>query len=200
MVAAVGETTGESALRNIRRRMTRTREGRLVLQEQPRVTSTSLALNELRQTAPVGSFGRAYVEFMDQRGFSPDERPLVRYVREPSLAYVMQRFREVHDFWHVLTGLDTTVQGELALKWFESVQTGLPVATMSAVVGPLRLTRPKRRVLLTRMVPWAIRCANNCEDLMSVYYEHHLEEDIDQLRQRLGFLPVPNWTTLTKGS
>lgn len=51
------------------------------------------------------------------------------------------RYREVHDLWHVLSGLPPTVEGELALKWFELVQTGLPMCALGAVVGPLALPR-----------------------------------------------------------
>jgi len=46
----------------------------------------------------------------------------------------------VHDFWHVLCGLPPTVLGELALKWVEMVQTGLPVAAFSGLFGPLALS------------------------------------------------------------
>jgi ubiquinone biosynthesis protein COQ4 len=46
---------------------------------------------------------------------------------------------QVHDFWHVLCGLPPTVLGELALKWVEMVQTGLPVAAFSGLFGPLAL-------------------------------------------------------------
>lgn len=52
-------------------------------------------------------------------------RPNVRFVDSPDLAYIMTRYREVHDFWHVLSGLDTTVLDELGLKVFEFLQTGI---------------------------------------------------------------------------
>jgi len=39
----------------------------------------------------------------------------------------MTRYREVHDFWHVLCELPPTVLGEITLKWLEAVQTGLPM-------------------------------------------------------------------------
>lgn len=51
-------------------------------------------------------------------------RPSVRFIDDPELAYVMTRYRQVHDFWHVLSGLETDVFGEIALKWFEFMQTG----------------------------------------------------------------------------
>ena len=49
-------------------------------------------------------------------GLSPDERDEVRFVSDPDLAYVMQRYREVHDMWHVLTGMPVSVFGEVSQK------------------------------------------------------------------------------------
>ena len=56
----------------------------------------------------------------------------------------MTRYREIHDFLHVLTGLPPTVEGELALKSLEAVQTGLPMAALSAMAGPLSLRDPRK--------------------------------------------------------
>jgi len=38
-------------------------------------------------------------------------------VDDERLAYVMRRYREIHDFSHTLLGLNITVEEELALKW-----------------------------------------------------------------------------------
>lgn len=64
----------------------------------------------------------------------------MKFVDDPELAFVMQRYRELHDFWHVIFGLPPTVFGEICLKYVELVQTGLPVTALSGFVGPLRLT------------------------------------------------------------
>ena len=74
------------------------------------------------QTLPSGTFGRAYGDFMAQRGFHADDRPPVRFVNDEELAYVAMRSRETHDLWHVLFNCKTTVLGELALKAVEFVQ------------------------------------------------------------------------------
>lgn len=71
---------------------------------------------------PDGSFGKAYADFMEQRGFQAGDRPPVRFVDDEELAYVATRYREVHDFWHVLFGCPTNIGGELALKAVEFVQ------------------------------------------------------------------------------
>lgn len=41
---------------------------------------------------------------------------VVRYVSDSDLAYVLQRYREIHDLLHVLTGMPTNVLGELGQK------------------------------------------------------------------------------------
>eukprot|EP00211_Chloroparvula_japonica_P013107 CAMPEP_0119143676 /NCGR_PEP_ID=MMETSP1310-20130426/34677_1 /TAXON_ID=464262 /ORGANISM="Genus nov. species nov., Strain RCC2339" /LENGTH=109 /DNA_ID=CAMNT_0007135321 /DNA_START=88 /DNA_END=414 /DNA_ORIENTATION=+ len=93
---------------------------------------------------PESSFGGAYAKFMGKRRFSPDDRPPVRFVDDEELAYVAQRCREVHDFWHVLFGCPTTILGELQLKAVESWQTGLPMAALSVAGAQWRLN-PKQR-------------------------------------------------------
>jgi ubiquinone biosynthesis protein Coq4 len=43
---------------------------------------------------------------------------LVRFVDDEELAYVAQRYREIHDFMHVLLGLNSiSVHDEIAVKW-----------------------------------------------------------------------------------
>lgn len=89
-------------------------------------SSTALDVQDIvmrhAQTLPSGTFGRAYGDFMAQRGFHADDRPPVRFVDDEELAYVAMRSRETHDLWHVLFHCKTTVLGELALKAVEFVQ------------------------------------------------------------------------------
>lgn len=132
MVAAVGEVTGRVALEGLRRRLQSSEDGRRLLSERPVVTSADIHPERLRR-APAGSFGRAYADFMDKYGFDADDRSPVALVDDEELAYILLRYRQVHDFWHVLCDLPPTVLGELALKWFELVQTGLPASSPYSV-------------------------------------------------------------------
>ena len=45
---------------------------------------------------------------------TPDSRADVKFVDNEELAYVMQRYREVHDLLHSLLGLPTNMLGEFA--------------------------------------------------------------------------------------
>ena len=40
---------------------------------------------------------------------------------------------------HVLLGYNTSVAEEVAVKWFEMAQTGLPLTAFSSFTGPLML-------------------------------------------------------------
>ena len=143
------------------------------------------------RSLPDGTLGREYARFMDVRRFTPESRSAVRFVDDPVDAWVLQRYRDVHDVWHVLTGMPTTVLGELAQKWFEAAQTGLPVAVISAVFGPLRLKTEERRVLVTELVPWAVSTGRRAPDLMAVRYEDRLEDSLEDLRTEWG-IQVPD--------
>ena len=74
------------------------------------------------EAAPKGSFGSEYHEFMRKRNFRADERPPVRFVDDAELAYVATRYRQVHDFWHVIFACDTSLLGETTLKALEFSQ------------------------------------------------------------------------------
>lgn len=47
---------------------------------------------------------------------TPDSRTQVRFVDDEELAYVMLRYREVHDLMHTLLGMPTNMLGESALQ------------------------------------------------------------------------------------
>jgi len=185
MVAVLGETTGDNALRQIRDKMLLDPDGRRILRERPRVHSGTVNLPRLR-TLPDNTFGHAYAAWLDSYGVTPDTRVPVQFVEDPELAYVLQRYREVHDFWHVLSGLGVSVEAELALKWFEMVQTGLPMTTLASLVGPLNLESRKRARLRQEYVPWALKTASEARFLMNVYYEELFDRDLNELRKELG--------------
>ncbi|KAK9817023.1 hypothetical protein WJX72_008485 [[Myrmecia] bisecta] len=188
LVAALGETTGELALRNMRLRMQSSPTGRRILQDQPRVTDATL---EYARTMPEGTFGHAYAMFMGDRNFTAGERPPVRFIDDPELAYVAARAREVHDFWHVLFGCHTNVFGELALKAVEFVQTGMPMTALSVLGAQWRLKPEQRARLLSEYVPWALRAGARSADLMSLYYEEHFQDDLVELRRKWRIMPAP---------
>ena len=218
-VAAVGEVTGSYALSKILVAMEKDENGRRILVERPvvddRVAKRAAELLEQHYTSlkegtgaqpqqeeeqPNITFGASYATFLQTHNFHPNERTKIRFLSNPNLSYVMTRYRQNHDYWHVLTGLPPTVLGELALKWVELIQTGLPLAALSATGGTAvgvtsnnMLSRREREVLWEVYFPWAMRVGNGMGEnaLMCTYYEEELETDLGVLRERMGIEVAP---------
>ncbi|WIA35249.1 hypothetical protein OEZ86_003709 [Tetradesmus obliquus] len=188
LVAVVGETFGDAAVRNMAGRMRASATGRQILADRPRVTDAAVGHC---WDLPPHTFGGAYASFMGQRGFHADDRPVVRLVEDEELAYVITRAREVHDFWHVLFDCHTNVFGELALKALEFVQTGLPMAGMAVAGAQFKLSPQDRQLLWKTYLPWAAQAGLRSADLMCLYYEQHLQEDLQELRARWRITPAP---------
>ncbi|XP_072422373.1 ubiquinone biosynthesis protein COQ4 homolog, mitochondrial isoform X2 [Chiloscyllium punctatum] len=190
MVAVLGETTGLLAIQKLRDRMQNHPEGFQILQERPRISTSTLDLVSLREL-PDGTFGREYVRFLDVNKVTPDSRMPVKFVDDEELAYVIQRYREVHDFMHTLLGMPTNILGEVAVKWFEAMQTGLPMCILGAIFGPLHLSTRNIQVLVTDLIPWAVRCGRTAQCMMNFYYENRWEQNLESLREEIGILPCP---------
>jgi ubiquinone biosynthesis protein COQ4 len=110
---------------------------------------------------------------------------------DPDTAYVMCRYRQVHDFWHVLADLPPTVLGEIALKWFELKATGLPVCLFSGLLGPLKLSQTERLFLVTEYLPWVMRSKSRCDKILSFRYEDNMHRSLDDIRAELGIEIAP---------
>ena len=73
MIAALGETTGAPALPRLHEQMLDSVEGRRILRERPRINSETVDMEKLSQL-PQGTFGRAYMTWLDRCGVTPDSR------------------------------------------------------------------------------------------------------------------------------
>lgn len=164
--------------------------GRRILRDRPRITSQTLSLEYLR-SLPENTVGRTYATWLDREGVSPDTRDSVQYIDDEECAYVMQRYRECHDFYHAITGLPTMVEGELALKAFEFLNTLIPMTGLS-LFAIMRLKPAERERFFKLHLPWAIRSGLMSDDLINVYWEEQLERDVDELRAELRIERPPD--------
>lgn len=190
MVADLGETTGGIALDWMRSEMRKTGEGQRVLIERPRLNSSQIDYNQLA-ALPEWSFGHQYANFYQANGVSPDTRRPVQFVEDEELAYVMQRYRELHDIVHTLLDMSIDVPSEVAVKAFEAVQTRLPMCVLASLVGPLQMSLEEKRIFLTRHLPWALKTGRECKFLMAVHFESRFEQDIEDLRRELNIMKKP---------
>lgn len=84
---------------------------------------------------PEGTVGRAYAEFMKARGLRHEDLKLVD--GEADMDWIRNHLRETHDLWHVVTGFDTDVAGELGLQAYYLAQFEGPLPILLLTVGML---------------------------------------------------------------
>jgi len=197
MVAALGEATAQPFFISwLRRRMLSNPTGRRILRDRPRITSKTMSLEKLR-LLPENSVGRTYAAWLDREGVTPDTRDAVRYIDDEEEAYVMQRYRECHDFYHAVTGLPVWVEGELGLKAFEFANTGLPMTGLS-LAAIVRLKPAERHRMFEIFLPWAFANGWRSKDLINVYWEEELETNVAELRKRLDIEQPPDLRDIRK--
>lgn len=197
LIAVVGETTATPYfIHRLKRAMLSSATGRQILRERPRITSTTLDLPRLRALPPT-TLGAVYAAWLDREHVTPDTRAPVRYIDDEEAAYVMQRYRESHDFLHALTGLPTVREGEVALKAFEFANTLLPMTGLATLA--VTTLRPAERARFWSVYgPWALRNGARADEVINVYWEHEMETDVADLRRRLGIEAPPDLRDIRK--
>lgn len=164
--------------------------GRRILRERPRITSQTLSMEKLR-LFPSGSVGHAYASWLDREGVGPDTRDRVKYIDDEECAYVMQRYRECHDFYHAIMGLPVVVEGEVALKAFEFSNTLLPMTGLS-MFAVASLKPSERLRFWNTYLPWAVTNGLQSKEIINVYWEEELARSVDDLREELGIERPPD--------
>ncbi|XP_063409180.1 ubiquinone biosynthesis protein COQ4 homolog, mitochondrial-like [Mytilus trossulus] len=190
MISTLGETTGYFALKKMKQKMLEDPVGRQIIEEEPEINTSTLSIDYLGSLSEE-TFGKKYWNFLSKNGFSPDARLPVHFVDDPELKYVMLRYRQTHDLFHSVLGMPPHMLGEVAVKWVEAIQTGLPMCALGAFFGPLRLGPVNKQQYLSTYLPWAIRCGTNSKFLMAVYWEKHWEQNLTDLRKELNIEPAP---------
>jgi ubiquinone biosynthesis protein Coq4 len=120
------------------------------LRERPRVGD--LHLPTLRALPP-GTLGRAFAEHLDAHGLDPAALP--RPEVHTNAQYVRAHMLETHDVWHVLTGFEADVAGELGLCAFSLAQVGSPFAVgilAGGLANTLLFAMPERDVRMRAVV------------------------------------------------
>jgi ubiquinone biosynthesis protein Coq4 len=161
--------------------------GERLYREHRSIDSRTVDLEALSALSP-GTLGHAYSHFLRSHGLTPelfDDPPTE--IPDPRTQYVVQRIRQTHDLWHVVTGCNTDPAGEIALQAFTFAQLGAPSNLILAVAGTLRVTREKPT--LARDVLAAYRTGRHAERLATFPWEDHWTTPVTEVRAMLG-LPL----------
>jgi ubiquinone biosynthesis protein COQ4 len=185
MLNALGELTSEKNLKKLYNIMKNDTEGSLILSEKPIINSKSIDLNYLDRL-PKNTFGKEYLNFLIKNNITPDSRLPVYFIKNKDLAYVMTRYRQIHDFTHCLLGLNTNMIGEVTVKIYEAIQLGFPMCWLGGLFGVIRLGPKHTDLYINKYLPWIIDNGKNSKLLLNIYFEKNFEKPIDQLRYELN--------------
>lgn len=169
-----------------------TEDGQRLYAERRTIDSRSIDLAAL-SALPEGTLGHAYAHFLKSRGLTPavfDNPPAE--VSDPQMRYVVQRLRQTHDLWHVVTGHDTDPGSEVALQAFTFAQVRAPSSAILAAMGTLRAIRQKPSV--ARDVATSFKSGVRANRLASFPWEDHWATPLHEVRQLLG-LPAEGIAT-----
>ncbi|MET0389875.1 MAG: Coq4 family protein [Polyangiales bacterium] len=182
----LARAAGLARLPQLKERLSTTELGRGLLAERPAIDRESVDFDALR-ALPADSLGGAYVRMLDSKGLTPDifERPPGL---PEDLAWIGQRLRQTHDLWHLLTGLETDVPGEIALQAFTYGQAQLRLSWLLMVFGVLIFSarHPQLYWLAKR---WHAR-GQHAAFLLEIPWERHWSEPLAKVRADLRIRPV----------
>lgn len=152
---------------------------------------------EALEALPEGSFGRAYLAFLDSEGITAEG--LVEasregagaefYASDNDDAFVRRRMRDTHDLWHTVTGYQGDLLGEAALLAFTFAQTGHPGVGFLAGVGFVVAADPRARTMIVD----GYRRGKRANWLPPTDWAALLPLPLDEVRRRLGVDPVPDY-------
>ncbi len=157
--------------------------GERLFAERRALDSRTIDLDALAQL-PEGTLGHAYATFMRAHGLTPDVfdgRP--SDVRDDRAAYVIQRLRQTHDLWHVVTNAETDPAGEVALQAFTYAQLRAPGSGILAALGMLRSLPYTREVVRDSVELY--RLGRDAEALAVFPWEDHWTTPLVEVRRML---------------
>lgn len=142
-------------------------------------------LQELKKL-PEGSLGRSYADHMIRLNLDPE------FFREmettQDVGYIIMRMRQTHDWWHIMTGFDTSVPGEISLQTFYATQVGLPIHAVLVGLGFLRagLKEPSLLPQLLQAVQQGYALGKKAKPLFPFDWEANWDRALSDLRTEMG--------------
>lgn len=187
----VEEITGRPRYRRLLAEMMTTPEGLRLMRDRPELSSDRVDYDWLR-TLPASAFGGAYARHLDDNKLTADyQAAATRHVDDPDMAYLMRRFRQTHDVWHVLMGIGITGHEEVLTHWFTFGQLQLPVSALIMVFGTMKHVVLERRWdALRHSMMEAYRSGRDAEPLMPVYWEDLWERPLEDVRAAYNVRPL----------
>ncbi|AKG24640.1 Coq4 family protein [Calothrix sp. 336/3] len=143
-------------------------------------------------TLPDNSLGYIYAAAMKKSGLDPNLHGGM--TAESDAKYVELRLSQTHDIWHVLTGFDTSVIGEIGLQAFHLSQFPYPLATMlvaNSLMSSTLLT-PEELPQLLEAIALGLQMGKIAQPLFAQNWEEEWEKPLTQWQAELNIQPIHN--------
>lgn len=134
---------------------------------------------------PEGSLGREYYLHLTMNNLDPKVFPKTPVTNDST--YVENLIRQVHDIWHVLTGFDVSLEGEIGLQAFKAKQMNWPFA-MVAMGGVCLLTllkTPQNIVKLTDEIARGWHLGSTAKPLILVNWNNYWTIPLKDVKSEL---------------
>ena len=154
-------------------------------------------------TLPEGSLGHVYASFAIEKQLFPEKlAEAVREARAASgglvpdasdeAAYLHDRYRDLHDLWHVVVGYGTDLAGEFGLIAFQTRQTGYWSMAIGAFAN---MSSAAIRGRFDMFGTWfeGRRRGSRSPYLLAQDWERLLPLPLEQVRQELNLNPPPTY-------
>lgn len=146
------------------------------------------------KSLPNGTVGRAYVEFMESEGLSAaglvaesEKNNAHRQQFDDDLTWYMNRGRDTHDLYHVLTGYGRDALGEAALLGYTHSQHGGLGINFIAFMGGFKIAQQAPRdAKVKAVIAEARRNGKAAARIVDQDIDALLREPIADARARLG--------------
>lgn len=134
---------------------------------------------------PTKSFGREAANFFESYQLQPDFYPAPDFSTPQN--YITSRIYQAHDFWHVLTGYDTTLEHELALQAFGVGQYKQPISLTIIAGGLLNLLRhsPEKSGRVLELISQGFNRGMKAQNLLTAPVLERLGDPVEQVRKDL---------------
>lgn len=146
-------------------------------------------LNKLL-TYPENSLGYIYATALKKAGFDPNLH--VGMTAESDAQYVELRLSQTHDIWHIVTGFDTSMSGEIGLQAFHLGQFPYPLATMLVANSLMSSTMlaPEELPELLDAIAQGWQMGKRAKSLFSQKWEKAWDKPLAQWQTELNIQPI----------
>lgn len=172
--------------------------GRSMLTESPRRDLNALLSNRGALAAmPEGSFAHAYLDYLggDQMGSAQyfldaaglDEKAR-RFGWSDDQLWFVKRMANSHDLFHVVTGYDRDITGEIGVIGYTAGQ--IPLLPLRMLLPYLSVLKPSQPIRWARFVRESYRSGRETPSLACVDYEALLPKPLPEARREIGVRPL----------